>query len=301
MSELRASKWLLSNHPKISNQEFKNEFSSKKATTIAVASGKGGVGKTSVTLKTAHMLSMMNKKVLLIDCDFNLSNTVVKLGLPIKNELWDYVNHQKTLDEIIIKNGNFHLLPACSGNLEFSETEESIEKIIIDILTAKENSYDYIFLDCSAGVSRSVLTLSAYCDHRMVVVTPDKSSITDSYSLLKLLNKKYGINENHLVLNKISNQSQYTKLVNTLSTTVDRFLNCRLNILGGISFLYDETDNFDQHLLNFSDNKLHSQFSKLVKKLTDEVDDNRSISDDRDIYLSLAGKDLKQDVQIQSL
>jgi flagellar biosynthesis protein FlhG len=301
MSELRATKWLLSNHPKISQQNIRNDFNSTKAKTIAVASGKGGVGKTSVTLKTAHLLSMMGKKVLLIDCDFNLSNTVVKLGLPIKNELWDYVNHQKTLDEIIIKNGNFHLLPACSGNLDFSDNEESIEKIIIDILTEKESSYDYIFLDCSAGVSKSVLTLSAYCDYRMVVVTPDKSSITDSYSLLKLLNKKYGINENHLVLNKISNQSQYSKLVNTLSSTVDRFLNCRLNILGGISFMFEDSDSFDQHLLNFSDNKIHSQFTKLVKKLTDEVDDTRSFSGSEELYLSIKGNDLKQEVQIQSL
>jgi flagellar biosynthesis protein FlhG len=135
----------------------------------------------------------------------------------------------------------------------------------------------------------------------MVVVTPDKSSITDSYSLLKLLNKKYGINENHLVLNKISNQSQYSKLVNTLSSTVDRFLNCRLNILGGISFMFEDSDSFDQHLLNFSDNKIHSQFTKLVKKLTDEVDDTRSFSGSEELYLSIKGNDLKQEVQIQSL
>jgi flagellar biosynthesis protein FlhG len=300
MSDLRATKWLLSNHPKSSPQEMLN-FKPRKAVTMAVASGKGGVGKTSVTLKMAHMLSTLGKRVLLVDCDFNLSNTVVKLGLPIKNELWDYLNHHKSLDEIIIKNGNFHLLPACSGNLELSETDHSIEKVIIDILTAKEGSYDYIFLDCSAGVNKSVLTLSAYCDHRLVVVTPDRSSITDSYSLLKLLNKNYGVNENHLVLNMIGSQSQYNKLVATLTNTVDRFLSCRLNILGGVSNYKGDSEDFDQQLLNFSDTKIHSQFSKLVRKLTDEVDDTGSFSDPESLFLSGAGRDLKQDVQIQSL
>lgn len=300
MSDLRATKWLLSNHPNISSE---NSYVPKtqKAVTVAVASGKGGVGKTSITLKLAHLLSTLGKRVLLIDCDFNLSNTVVKLGLPIKNEFWEYLTHQKSLDEVIIKNGNLHLLPACSGSLDMAESEHPIEKVVIDILNIKERTYDYIFLDCSAGVNKSVLALSAYCDHRMVIVTPDKSSITDSYSLLKILNKRYGVNENHLILNKINNQSQYNKLVNTLNGTVERFLSCRINVVGGISYLRNEADDFDQELLKFSDNKFHTQFSKIVKKFTEEVDDTGSSNVSEGFFLPGTENDLKQDVQIQSL
>jgi flagellar biosynthesis protein FlhG len=147
-----------------------------------------------------------------------------------------------------------------------------IDRIIIDILVNHERDYDYIILDCPAGITKETLTLNAYSDYRFVVVTPDKSSVTDSYSLIKILNKEFGVNDNHLLLNKVSSEPQYQRMVKTLSETVETFLKCRLHILGGIRFEDTPVDQFDTHLLHQENSSLHKNFVKIVRKFTEEIE-----------------------------
>ena len=177
------SEWLLSQN------KYQDKKTSQKATTISITAGKGGVGKTSVAVKFAKTLSSMGYKVLLIDCDYNLSNTVVKLGLPVTNDFYDLISARKDFDECVFKMGSFHLLAGCNGNIEIFKRGLELDRIIIDILVTHEREYDYILLDCPAGISKGTLTLNAYSDYRFVVVIPDKSSVTDSYSLIKILRK----------------------------------------------------------------------------------------------------------------
>ena len=151
---------------------------------ISITGGKGGVGKTSIALKTAQELASAGYKTLLIDCDSNLSNTAIKLGLPLDNKFEKILSGEAQFEDCLISRGNFHLLPACNGSVSVFESKINFDDVIIDIIASHENDYDYILLDCPAGASREALTLNAYCDHRWVVVTPDKSSITDSYSLV---------------------------------------------------------------------------------------------------------------------
>lgn len=255
-------------------QSFQSQVESKstfqKAKTISFTSGKGGVGKTSASLKFAQLLALKGYRTLLIDCDYNLSNTAVKLGLPINNSFFTMAITGKSFDEVLHKDGNFHLLPACNGSYEIFDQNFDWDKIIIDIISSHEADYDYIILDSSAGLNKSSLTLSAYCDYRFFVVTPDKSSITDSYSLIKILKQRYGISENHLLLNKVSSKKQYCRLVKTLTDTVDQFLSARLNILGGIPLMSGSVDEFDRELLNIAGSKIESSFSKIVEKFTEE-------------------------------
>ena len=272
MSNKRATEWLLSNNRFLTERNVQNGQlkTTDECKTISITGGKGGVGKTSVSLKIAKLLSE-NYKVLLIDCDYNLSNTHVKLGLPIKNSLYNYIEEGRAFEECLYKEGNFNLLSGCNGDLEFFTKTLQLDKLVINILIEQERNYDYIILDCPAGISKETLTLNAYTDYRFVVVTPDKSSITDSYALMKILNKKFGVNENHLLINKVSSQKQYKRIIRIISDTVDSYLQCRLHILGNINKVDKDVDLFDKYLFGSEKNSLHNNFVKVVNRFTEET------------------------------
>lgn len=253
-----------------SQNKFQSKKTTQKARTISITAGKGGVGKTSVSVKMAKVLSQKGYKVLLLDCDSNLSNTVVKLNLPITNYFYELVSGQRTFEDCLHRDGSLHLLSGCNGSIDLFKKSLEIDKLIIDIIATHERDYDYILLDCPAGISRDTLTLNAYSDYRFVIVTPDKSSVTDSYSLIKILNKEFGVNENHLLVNKISSDVQYQRMIKTLSETVEHFLSARLNILGGVYKEEIPEDLFDRVLLYQEKNALHKNFVNILTKFTEE-------------------------------
>lgn len=237
---------------------------------ISITGGKGGVGKTSIALKTAQQLAQAGYRTLLIDCDSNLSNTAIKLGLPLDNKFEKLLSAEANFEEVVIQRGNFHLLPACNGSVEVFESKIKFDEIIIDIISSHEHEYDYILLDCPAGVSREALTLNAYCDHRWIVVTPDKSSITDSYSLVKLLATRFGIKENHLLINMYQNDKQYQKVVHTLTETIQNFLGVRTNVLGGIKKVEVSAEGFDTFFLSEAKSEWQKNFVKLLYGFTEK-------------------------------
>lgn len=271
----KASDWLISFNSSyqrhIHNLLSERKTSQEKTTTISITGGKGGVGKTSISLKIAKELVKAGQRVLLIDCDYNLSNTAIKLELPLNNTFYSLVTSEKSFDECLYKDGNFHLLSACNGSIDLFDADLKLEEIIIDIINEHEREYDFVLLDCPAGLLRESLTLNAYCDMRVVVVTPDKSSITDSYSLIKVLSQKFGIKENHLLVNKYQNDSQFERVVKTLSETVENFLGCRTRILGGVKRFNIDHNKFDKVFLGSGKNDLHENFHKVVHRLTEEV------------------------------
>lgn len=277
----------------VSQNKYQSKKTRSKAKTISITAGKGGVGKTSVAVKMARLLADSGYKVLLLDCDTNLSNTVVKLGLPITNYFYELISAQREFDDCLHKDGNLHLLSGCNGSIDLFNKSLEVDRIIIDILVNHERDYDYIILDCPAGITKETLTLNAYSDFRFVVVTPDKSSVTDSYSLIKILNKEFGVNDNHLLINKISSEPQYQRMVKTLSETVETFLKCRLHILGGIKNEEVPVDQFDSCLLHQENSSLHKNFVKIVRKFTEEIE-GRAAADD---YAPFANSRLEQDVR----
>lgn len=270
MSTKNVSDWLLSQNRYQRAEKCVDKKIEGKAKTISITAGKGGVGKTSVAIKVAKSLADAGYKTLLIDCDFNLANTAVKLGLPINDDFASLIMGTKSFEEVLHRDGQFHLLSGCNGNIDLFENRLEYDKIILDILVGHEDEYDFILLDSPAGIQKDTLTINAYSDYRFVVVTPDKSSITDSYSLMKILNTKYGVKTNHLLVNKVSNLAQYQKIVKTLSETVDHFLKGRVNVLGSIEYENKAVDKFDQILLGSANSSIHKNFIKVVNRFTEE-------------------------------
>jgi flagellar biosynthesis protein FlhG len=206
----------------------------KKSAVIAVSSGKGGVGKTTISLKLAERLSMDGLKVLVVDCDYNLSNTGIHLGLQVKNDFYDLVSSQKNFYQCLETVRGFDLLMACSGDIGLFTSNECISDILLDIVSTHRNEYDVVLLDCPAGLNTEVLKLCAYADFRMMVATPDPASITDTYSSIKVLKRHYNISSNHLLVNRTKSITSFRNVVKTISETAEKFLTCQTKVIGAI-------------------------------------------------------------------
>lgn len=267
----KTSEWLQSFTSQEARKSQVRNQENRACIKISVTGGKGGVGKTSIALKAAVEFARSGYRTLLIDCDSNLSNTTIKLGLPVDNKFEKLLAAEASFEECLIQRGNFHLLPACNGSLSLFESRLNFAEIISDIIVSHEDEYDYILLDCPAGLGREALALNAVCDHRFVVVTPDRASITDSYSLIKLLNQRFKVNHNHLLVNMHQGERQYLRVINTLSETIRNFLGIDTQILGGIPKFNVSAEGFDTFFLSEEKSDWNKNFIKILYGFTEKA------------------------------
>src|SRR5690606_21538169 len=122
---------------------------------------------------------------------------------------------------------------------------------------------------------------------------PDKASITDSYSLVKVLEHKFGVKENHLLVNMYNNSKQFERVVKTLSETIENFLGCRTHILGGVRKIDVDHSKFDNFFLKGEENSVHQDFLKVMRRYTEQL--SRS-SGDRSVFAHTPGHQLEQEV-----
>ena len=265
MSDRSTTEWLASQN------KFSKLTTNSVAQKISIISGKGGVGKTTVSLGLSMSLRSKGKRVLLLDCDYNLSNAIIKLGLPLGNDFYELLCGKKKFDECIRKWNGIDLLSGCNGSLDLFAAKFQLDLSIIDLITEVEASYDYIILDCPAGLDKFSLALNSYSNDRIVVVNPDRSSITDAYSIIKILNKKYGVKENYMLFNRTVNEKRYKKISAGLSGTVSNFLDCRIKDLGHIPEISQEDGNLDKLFSEGAKSSITNYFDKVMARFTDSV------------------------------
>ncbi len=245
----------------------------KSCSTIAFAAGKGGVGKTTLSLRVGLELAQRGFKVLLIDADFNLSNSSLKLGLPVNNDFASFVSGKAHLREILLHTEGLDILPGCQGSLDLFENEAELGSFFAQTLGRAEQDYQFILFDCPAGAGRFCLDLAQLCEKQVMVVTPDKSSLTDSYSFLKLLWQRNSLNSPHILANMVSNQKQGLKLFHGLRETAKRFLNIDLCHLGSIPWSNQAKGlSYDPFFRKSSENGrycLWQNFSQVAEKLSE--------------------------------
>ncbi|MCB9094195.1 MAG: AAA family ATPase [Halobacteriovoraceae bacterium] len=259
----RVSFWLESFH--------KGHGRTQNVKTIAILSGKGGVGKTSVALRMANDLSRKGLKVLLVDCDYNLSNTLIKLNTPFKSQFLSYLNKEVNLHDCIKKFNSFHLLPTCNGNLDLFDNKYRIQAELIGIVDECEKHYDLILLDCPAGVNKETMNIAAFCDLRLVVLNPDKSSMTDAYSLLKILMQRYGAKNNKLILNKCRNEAVFENISRCFYNTCRKFLDIETEFLGQFPYFNSSIQDFDREFIFGENNSLQDNSVKIIARLFDLI------------------------------
>lgn len=203
---------------------------------IAVASGKGGVGKTWFSITLAHSLSMEGKKVLLFDGDLGLANVDVQLGLMPKRDLNDVIRGRLGIEKVIqpFEEGGFDIIAGRSGQASLSALPSQRLAILRDQLLDVAEKYDVVICDLGASVDRTVRTFAAAATRIMLVTTDEPTALTDAYAFIKLGNAA-GMSKNvSVVVNMTASQSEGEKTYKTLLKACENFLRLRPPLAGVI-------------------------------------------------------------------
>lgn len=193
---------------------------------IAVASGKGGVGKTWFSITLSHALAKMGKRVLLFDGDLGLANVDVQLGLMPKRDLNDVIRGRLGLDKVIqrYEEGGFDIVAGRSGQASLSALPSQRLSLLREQLVDVARSYDVVIADLGAGVDRTVRMLSATASSTLLISTDEPTSLTDAYAFIKLGNAA-GMSKNvNIVVNMASNKFEGEKTYKTLLKACQNFL-----------------------------------------------------------------------------
>ena len=210
---------------------------SSKARVIAITSGKGGVGKTSIVGNIGYAFTKLGKKVLILDADLGLGNLDVLLGLAPKYNLSHVIMGEKTIDEILVEGpGKMSILPASSGIQELTHLNKDQKIQILTQLDRLVDRVDVLFIDTAAGISSNVMDFNATAQEVVVVVSPEPTSITDAYALMKVLSLKYSGKACKLIVNMVRQPEEGREVFRQLQLVTDRFLDITIEYLGYVLF-----------------------------------------------------------------
>jgi flagellar biosynthesis protein FlhG len=200
---------------------------------ISVTSGKGGVGKSNVVSNLAIALSAQGKKVLLIDADLGLGNLDVLLGLSPAYNLNDVLNGEKSIMDILIDGpAGIKIIPAGSGVQELTSLGQHQKLKLLDELDMLEEQFDILIVDTEAGISENVTYFTVAAQEIFVVVTPEPTSITDAYALIKLLATRYSEHHFKVLVNMAKDSEDALEVFRKLANVAGRFLDISLDYLG---------------------------------------------------------------------
>lgn len=206
---------------------------------IAVTSGKGGVGKTNVSVNLATALAANGKDVLLLDADLGLANVDVMLGIHAQYNLSHVIRGECSLEEIIVHGPpGVKIVPASSGIQRMSELATSEHAGVIRAFGELTFDVDVLIIDTAAGISDSVVSFTRAAHEVIVVVCDEPASMTDAYALIKLLNRDYGVHHFHMLANMATGIQEGREVYTKMLKVTDRFLDIALEYMGAIP--YDE-------------------------------------------------------------
>lgn len=209
--------------------------SQSKAKCIAVASGKGGVGKSLSVIHMALCAAHEGKKVLIFDGDFGMANIDVILGLDSAYTIDDVLGDRKTLEQVIVKTQyGIDLIPSGSGIAHLSNLSLAQRVLLIDQIEEISDQYDYIFIDTAAGISPNVLHLCSCADALVAVTTPEPHAMTDVYGLIKVMAEDYSTTKVSLIVNRGISREQALKVFSRIADVSAKFLSVDVNLLGHI-------------------------------------------------------------------
>ncbi|MEO5367888.1 MAG: MinD/ParA family protein [Magnetococcus sp. WYHC-3] len=203
--------------------------------TLAVTSGKGGVGKTLISVNLAMAFARRGQRVLIIDADLGLANIDVVLGLSPQFTIHDVITGAKTLDEVALAGPEgVTVLPAASGVAELAHMTEEQRLVFMDHIDHWNRDFDVVLVDTGAGISENVRYFVLAVERIMVVATSDPASITDAYALMKVMFMNHRIKHFDLLVNQVRSSKEALEVYRAISNVADRFLSITLNYNGFI-------------------------------------------------------------------
>lgn len=202
---------------------------------LSIMSGKGGVGKTNIVLNLGYALFAADMTSMLMDCDLGLANLDVLLGISPERNLHDLLQTGVEAEDVLVAiEDGFDMLPATSGVPELVEMDEDMQDILFKKLINLAGEYDYLMLDLGAGISHTVLSFAALTQLRIVVVTPEPTSLTDSYAMIKVLVTQHGVKDFLILVNQATSSGEATQTFERLAAACRNFLNIEIQNLGYI-------------------------------------------------------------------
>lgn len=205
------------------------------APVFAITSGKGGVGKTNATANLAAALTRMGRRVMVIDADLGLANLDLFLGVKPAHTLADFFSGAVPLKDILVSTPDgILLLPGASGVQEITALRHDQKAALLTELDAITDTMDLVLVDTGSGISDAVTYFTSAAQEIIILVTPEPSSMTDAYAVVKVLASAHGQKRFRILPNSVSGEEEARRLFDTLSRTALRFLNASLDLLGWI-------------------------------------------------------------------
>ncbi|KAB1443766.1 MinD/ParA family protein [Pseudodesulfovibrio senegalensis] len=237
---------------------------------VSILSGKGGVGKSNIVLNLGYALYMAQKTAMLMDCDLGLANLDVLLGISPEMNLQDLLNEDTPVDDVLvaIEDDGLDILPATSGVPELVEMDEDMREILFKKLVSLAGDYNFLLLDLGAGISPTVMAFASTTQLRLMVVTPEPTSLTDSYAVIKVLATQYDIKDFLVLVNQATSQSEAKTTFDRLNAACRNFLGIDLVFLGHIEHdpMVIESVRRQTPLMKMAPNSLASKDIKLLAK-----------------------------------
>ncbi len=202
---------------------------------IAITGGKGGVGKTNISINLGISMANTGKRVLLLDADLGLANVDVLLGLHPKKNLSHVIRGECELEEIIIPApGGLRIVPGASGIQAMADLSSTERGGIVNAFSELHSGLDVLLIDTAAGISDSVLSFTRAAQEVVIVVCDEPASMTDAYAMIKTLSCEYGVDRFRVITNMVSSIREGQELYKKLVMVTNRFLDVALDFMGAI-------------------------------------------------------------------
>lgn len=220
------------------NKNGMQNYTELSSRVITVTSGKGGVGKTNFSVNLAILFSKMNKRVVIIDADFGLANIEVLFGIIPRYSLADVLKGQKDVEEVLTDGPmGIKFISGGSGLKELSNITEKQMNYFINNFSYLDAISDIIIIDTGAGISKSVINFIKASDETIIITTPEPTSVTDAYALIKTIKEEnQRIPDFKVVVNRVDDEEEGLEIYNKISRASSRFLGIQLQNLGYIPY-----------------------------------------------------------------
>jgi flagellar biosynthesis protein FlhG len=215
--------------------KYNELFQSRGTRTISITSGKGGVGKTTLTANLALRLSQTGNKVLIFDGDLGMANVDILYGVKSEGNIHDVIMGDKSIREVMVEvSKDVFLIPGGSGILEFNNLNGFQRRTMIEAVGTLPQDFDYMLIDTAPGIADNVLYLNAAAQKISVIITPDPASLADSYALIKVLHQKYKENKFCIICNNVRDEAEGAGLYQRFNDVVNKFLCIGLDYWGAV-------------------------------------------------------------------
>ena len=214
------------------------EGKERKTGYIAVASGKGGVGKTLITINMGRIIGRNGKRVLIVDGDLGLSNVHIMLGITPAKNLYHFFMGEVSLEEIVVPvEENLDFISSGSGVREIANLPPAqLRNLIYKLQEYAEKNYELVIFDTPPGIHSDTTALVSSSHIPVIITTPEPTAIADAYGLIKVLNQEEKVKEFYVLVNKVSSDEESLRVYESIRVVCERFTSAETKYLGGIRY-----------------------------------------------------------------